>query len=265
MNATPRSTFQQHRIHHYGSSINSLEYFNLLTSDELLNEVEALLPDHRERLFPPTETLSLFLAQVMSADQSCQQIVNQAAIQRLPQEPVSHVTQFLGAQISDLTPDAWRWRQRRVLLADGTTATMPDTEANQHQFPQQGRQLPGLGFPICRIVGITCLGSGALLNVAIGKFNGKGSGEQGLLRSIQNTFKPGDVLLGDAFYATYFFIAEMISRGVDLVMEQQGARRRSTDFRLGKRLRRLFTFASAIPVVAFLFPRSVTDRSINQS
>ena len=257
MNATPRSTIQQQRIHHYGSSLNSLEFFNLLTSDELLNEVEALLPDHRERLFPPTETLSLFLAQVMSADQSCQQTVNQAAIhrlatglpacsthtgayckarQRLPQELVSHLTQFLGTHISDLIPDAWRWRQRRVLLADGTTATMADTEANQHQFPQQGGQLPGLGFPICRIVGITCLGSGALLNAAIGRFNGKGSGEQGLLRSIQDTFQPGDVLLGDAFYATYFFIAQMISRGVDLVMEQQGARRRSTDFRLGQRL-----------------------------
>jgi hypothetical protein len=106
---------------------------------------------------------------------------------------------------------------------------MPDTEANQHQFPQQGGQLPGLGFPICRIVGITCPGSGALLNAAIGKFNGKGRGETALLRSIQNTFQSGDVLLGDAFYATFFFIAEMASRGVDLVMEQQGARRRSTD------------------------------------
>jgi len=114
--------------------------------------------------------------------------------------------------------------------------TMPDTEANQVQFPQQGGQLPGLGFPICRIVGITCLGSGALLDAAIGKFNGKGSGETGLLRSLQDTFQSGDVLLGDAFYATYFFIAAMIDKGVDLVMEQQGSRRRSTDFRRGHRL-----------------------------
>lgn len=83
MNATPRATFQQQRIHHFSSKIDSLEYFNLLTSDELAKEVQALLPDHRERLFPPTETLSLFLAQVMSPDQSCQQTVNQAAIERL--------------------------------------------------------------------------------------------------------------------------------------------------------------------------------------
>jgi hypothetical protein len=83
---------------------------------------------------------------------------------------------------------------------------MPDTENNQQQFPQQGEQLPGLGFPICRLVGITCLSSGAALNAAIGKFNGKGSGEQGLLRSIQDTFQAGDVRQGDAFYATEFLL-----------------------------------------------------------
>ena len=83
MNSTARATFQQQRIHHFSSNIDSLEYFNLLTSDELAKEVQALLPDHRERVFPPIETRSLFLAQVMSPDQSCQQTVNQAAIDRL--------------------------------------------------------------------------------------------------------------------------------------------------------------------------------------
>ncbi len=53
---------------------------------------------------------------------------------------------------------------------------------------------------------------------------------------MQDTLKPRDVLLGDAFYPTYFFIAAMIEKGVDLVMEQQGSRRRSTDFRRGHRL-----------------------------
>jgi len=149
---------------------------------------------------------------------------------------VERLARFVGTSLSESSPDTWRWHQRRVLLVDGTTVTMPDTEVNQAEFPQQGGQLPGLGFPICRLVGITCLGSGALLNAAIGKFSGKGSGEQGLIRSMQDSFASGDILVGDAFYATYFFMAEMIAKGVDLVMEQQGARRRSTDFRRGRRL-----------------------------
>lgn len=65
---------------------------------------------------------------------------------------------------------------------------MPDTPENQKIFPQQGTQKPGLGFSICRLVGITCLATGALLNVAMGRFNGNGSDEQILLRTIMGTF-----------------------------------------------------------------------------
>jgi hypothetical protein len=46
-----------------------------LTSPELLSTVEELLPEHRERLYPPTETLSMFLAQALNEDRSCQKAV----------------------------------------------------------------------------------------------------------------------------------------------------------------------------------------------
>jgi hypothetical protein len=223
----------------------------------LLDKVDELLPEHRERLYPPTETLSMFLAQAMSADRSCQRIVNQAVVQRLvgglsagsshtggycrarqrlPLNMVSSLTQYLGCLMDTQVPPAWRWQERRVRIIDGTTVTLPDTQANQTVFPQQRGQQPGLGFPICRVVGITCLASGALLNAAIGRFNGKGGDEQTLLRSIQDTFGPGDVALGDAFFATYFFIAAMQANGVDILMEQNGQRRHTTDFRRGRKL-----------------------------
>jgi hypothetical protein len=91
--------------------------FNLLTNDLLFDEVERLLPPHRERLFPPTETLAMFVTQAMSAYRSCQHIVNQAAIQcvvtglptcstqtggyykarqRLPTTMVRDLTRFVG-------------------------------------------------------------------------------------------------------------------------------------------------------------------------
>lgn len=80
------------------------------------------------------------------------------------------------------------------------------------------------------------MSSGALLNAAIGPYKGKGTDEQTLLRSIEDTLDSGDVLLGDAFYPTYFFIDRMQTQGVEILMEQQGARKRVTDFRQGKRL-----------------------------
>jgi hypothetical protein len=57
--------------------------FNLLTGPKRLDRVEALLPDHRERLFPSTETLSMFVVQVLSADRSCRQVVNDDMVKRV--------------------------------------------------------------------------------------------------------------------------------------------------------------------------------------
>ena len=257
MHPTQSSHCHQQRIKRYQSSSDSYRFFNLLTSTCLLNKVEALLPEHRERLYPPTETLSLFLTQAMNADRSCQHIVNQSAVQRvsggltpsstrtggycrahqrLPLTMVSHLTRYLGEELHRRVPEQWHWLGRPVKLVDGTTVTMPDTPQNQEAFPQQRGQQPGLGFPICRLVGITCLASGALLDAAIGRFHGKGGDERTLLRSLEGHFTEGDVLLGDALFATYFFIAAMQAKGVDLLMEQQGARRRTTDFRRGKKL-----------------------------
>ena len=248
---------QQRRIRTRAADTDSYAFFNLLTGPELLNQVESLLPEHRERLFPPTETLSMFLAQALRADRSCQNAVNDSAIkrlagglpvcstatgaycqarQRLPLEMVSTLAASTGRRMADQVPQEWLWRGRRVRLVDGTTVTMPDTPANQAAFPQQGGQKPGLGFPLCRLVGILCWSSGAVLNAAISRFQGKGSDEQTLLRSILDTLESGDLLLGDAFYATYFLWCALRERGIDAVFEQHGARQRSTDFRRGRRL-----------------------------
>ena len=248
---------QQHCVRKQASNSDAYAFFNLLTSEPLLGKVESLLPDHRERLFPPTETLSMFMAQALSADRSCQKAVNEIAVKRLagglpqcsthtgaycrararlPLEMVSALTRYTGQSITARAPDAWRWRGRPVRLVDGTTVTLPDTPANQAAYPQSRNQKPGLGFPLCRIVGLMCLASGAVLNAAFGRYSGKGGDEQSLLRSMLDTLERDDLLLGDAFYATYFLLCELRARGVDAVFEQHGSRQRTTDFRLGRRL-----------------------------
>jgi len=86
------------------------------------------------------------------------------------------------------------------------------------------------------------LGAGAAIgrdrprSAAIGRDRGKGGDEQTLLRSILDTLARGDLLLGDAFYATYFLLCALREQGIDAVFEQHGSRQRTTDFRLGKRL-----------------------------
>ena len=187
---------QQRRIRRLATDSDAYTFFNVLTGPELLGRVEALLPEHRERLFPPAETLSMFLAQALSSDRSCQRAVNDSAMKRLagglphcsthtggycrarrrrPLEMVSTLARDSGRLIAEGVPHSWLWQGRPVRLVDGTTITLPDTPENQARFPQSRTQKPGLGFPICRLVGLLCLGSGAVLDAAIGPFRGKGA------------------------------------------------------------------------------------------
>jgi hypothetical protein len=75
---------QQHArsLTHKARAIEAVEFFNLLAAPELLQMTESLLPEHRERLYPPTLALSMFMGQVLSEDGSCQKAVDSWAAQR---------------------------------------------------------------------------------------------------------------------------------------------------------------------------------------
>lgn len=60
-----------------------MDFFNVLTGPELLEQTEAHLPEHRERLYPPTVTLAMFMRQALNEDRSCQKTVNGWAAQRV--------------------------------------------------------------------------------------------------------------------------------------------------------------------------------------
>ena len=70
----------QHRqaaIAQHAQAADTQGFLKLLTSPELMSVIEDQLPEYRERHYPPTLTLSMFLGQVMSADGSCQNAVSE--------------------------------------------------------------------------------------------------------------------------------------------------------------------------------------------
>jgi hypothetical protein len=246
---------RQHCIAKQAEQINSCRFFNLLTDSQLLDVVESHLPEHRERLYPPTETLSLFLGQVMSADGSCQNVVNEANVsraftglslrssstggyciarKRLPLEMIRKLSQETGRLLEIHSPVDWLWKGRSVKLVDGTTVSLADSQDNQAHYPQHGNQAEGAGFPLARLVGVISLATGGVLTAAIGPYRGKGTGEHGLFRQLREVFASGDLMLADSYYCSYFLIADMQGRGAEVLFEQHGARQ--TDFRRGKKL-----------------------------
>lgn len=232
-----------------------MDFFNVLTSQELRQKTDELLPEYRERLYSPTVTLSMFMRQTLEADGSCQRAVDGWAAQRaadglpacsvrtgayckarqrLPVEMVSGLTRETGRLLNQKAKRQWQWRGRSVKLVDGTGLSMPDTPENQAVYPQPSTQAPGVGFPLARVVAVICLSTGAVQDVAMGPHQGKGSGELGLVRQVLQAFGPGDIMLADALYCNYFLIASLISAQVDVLFKQNGAR--ITDFRRGQSL-----------------------------
>ena len=257
MDRNARNVLHQRQTHirRQARATPAVEFFNVLTSAQLLQTTELVLPEHRERLYPPTVALSMFMRQVLEADGSCQKAVNGWAAQRaadgltacsvrtgaycrarqrLPLEMVSTLARETGRLLSEKALAQWLWRGRAVKLVDGTGISMPDTPQNQAVYPQPSTQAAGVGFALARLVMLICLATGVALDMAVGPHSGKGTGELGLVRRLLEGFRPHDVMLADALYCNYFLIATLMDAGVDVLFEQNGSR--ITDFRRGQSL-----------------------------
>jgi hypothetical protein len=140
----------------------------------------------------------------------------------------------VGRQLEEQAPDAWRWHGQRVILADGSTLSMPDTPANQKAYPQSRSQKPGVGFPVLRWVALLGLTTGVVLGSAFGPCRGKQTGETALFRSLLPSLRRGDVILADRYYCSYWLVALLQAAGIDLVFRKHQLRH--TDFRCGLRL-----------------------------
>jgi hypothetical protein len=117
---------------------------------------------------------------------------------------------------------------------DGSTTTMADTPANQAEYPQQPGQKRGCGFPIARIVVVFSLAVGTVLEAALGKYQGKETGENSLFRTLHPLLQEGDVVLADRYFSGWFDLALLLQRGVHSVVRKHQLR--VTDFRTGQRL-----------------------------
>jgi len=219
---------------------------------ELLHEQEL---EVRDRVYPPLVTLAMFLSQCADADQSLTQAVARLlahriaqgesacssntgayskARQRLPEELIANLTRHTGAQLMTEAPAEWCWHGRDVKIVDGATASMPYTDANQAAYPQPSVQKPGLGFPIVRFVVIFSLAVGTVLDAAFCPYKGKENSELALFRRLHDSLDEGDVVLADRYFCSFFDIAELQRRGIDVVMRQH--QHRKTDFRRGRQL-----------------------------
>ena len=156
------------------------------------------------------------------------------ACARVPKGMLSEMVLFCGANMESAVPNEWRWYGKRVFMVDGSTMKMADTPTNQAVFPQPKSQKIGLGFPIFRCIAVASLSTAAWLEFRTAAWRGKGTGEHALLRQVDYLFAKGDVVLGDAYFPSFFRLYAYMKLGVDGVFNLDGQRK--VDFRRGIRL-----------------------------
>lgn len=232
-----------------------LFFAGLLSEDRILQAFGNARWKWQGWIYTPAITVWTFLSQCLSPDHSCRDAVARLMAWRLargmsrcsaktgayctardkvPEDACSELMRETGRQVDEAAPHDWLWLGRRVLDVDGSTITMPDTKANQAEYPQQSSQARGCGFPIARIVVIFSLAVGSVLDAAIGKYQGKQTGENSLFRTLHDTLRDGDVVLADRYFSGWFDIALLQQQSADVVIRKHQLRR--TDFRLGVRL-----------------------------
>jgi IS4 transposase len=231
-----------------------LPFTDVLTEDVIADALAAV-GRWLDRVFSPVVTLWVFLGQALAADQSCRAAVARLvahrvarglepcssetgaycqARKRLPERFFAAVARRVGRNLDARVDRRWLWKGRRVCLFGGTTVSMPDTPANRAAYPLAYNQVPGTSFAIARVGAVIALSCGAILDLGICRYAGKGQGEVSLLRKLWDVLQPGDVLLGDRLMSGWADMLLLKRRGVDTVSRLSPHRR--ADFRKGKRL-----------------------------
>jgi hypothetical protein len=108
-------------------------------------------------IYTPAVTVGVFLSECLSPDHSCRDAVARLIARRvarglracsaetsayctarvsLPEAACHRLVCQKGSDLECGAPAEWRWHKRRVRMVDGSTTMMPETAADQAEYPQ---------------------------------------------------------------------------------------------------------------------------------
>jgi hypothetical protein len=183
----------------------------------------------RDRKLTPGVTVWLFILQILHGNVAITALNHLGAItmrassycearMRLPMELFTRLFDAVSqAAAQPLLPGSsvGLLNGRRVLLADATTFSTPDTPELRKHFGYPPGQRDGCGFPVGKLLGVIDAITGAIV-VAMGcpLF----SHEAREMLTLHPLLRRGDVLVADRAFCSYLQIALLLHHGVDVVM-----------------------------------------------
>ena len=252
------STLSQ-RFRHVQASFlqeDGLAFAKVLPEEQIekaFTDAHAQFAREEGNVYTPAVTLWAFLSQVLfkGEQRSCMAAVSRVLVllvalgrkpclkntgaycrarARLPEPVIRKLATNVAKRCEQAVPSEWLWHGRHVYLVDGTTVSMPDTEANQDEYPQNVAQKPGLGFPIVRLAVLLSL----VHDMALGPYAGKETGETALFRELLDGVDSQSIIVADRYYCSYFLIAMALLGRRDFVVRLHQCRK--TDFTTAERL-----------------------------
>ncbi len=198
--------------------------------------------DHhsRDRVLPPVVTTYLFLQQVLHGNVAithlrrlCGRDFTPSAYcqarGRLPVELFRRLHRSIVGRCRGEQP-ARLWRGHRLVLIDGTSFSMPDTDELRETFGQPSGQADGCGFPVAHLLTVIEADTGYLLKVQAAPMN---THDSAAMPAADSVLQAGDLVIGDRGFCSFAHVARYRQRRVHALFRVH--QRQIVDFRPHRR------------------------------
>lgn len=103
----------------------------------------------------------------------------------------------------------------RLYYVDGSSFSMPDSEALQAHFGQPGGQQPGCGFPVAHFLALSDAATGLITEVLTAPLR---THDMSGMVELHPQLQPGDVLVADRGFCSFAHLALLAQRGAEMVV-----------------------------------------------
>jgi hypothetical protein len=193
-----------------------------LTPDSIRELCKTLGYSWRERVLDPVTTVHLFLLQILHGNTACSHVPRLGGVScsgeaycqgraRVPLALFRCLLLLVVDRLRGPIADEGRWHGHRTFLADGSTASMPDTPELQKHFGQPGAQKKGCGFPVMHLLAMFHAATGFLIKIAAAPLR---THDMSRIGQLHPDLAEGDVLVGDRAFCSFAHLALLAGRKV---------------------------------------------------
>lgn len=199
-----------------------LEPFADLRITEQFNQsCKEAMHQWRDRLLPPLVTLRLFALQILHCNTAITHLRQLSGIDFAPGSYCDARERLPLAALLSLLGQFLHWAQdlagplksigQRVLVVDGSSFSMSDTQELRDHFGLPPSTKPDIGYPVAKLLGVLDLATGMFINMlALPLF----VHDMRHVVSVHAMLKAGDILLGDRGFCSFAHVALLQQVGV---------------------------------------------------